>query len=460
MQLLKRRQIIFLFLVLTILPSISTVAFVTGNVNTVFAKRSSGGGSNSTESKGGGGGGSSGGDGSNNSPPSTETTPPTTTPPSTETTPPTTTPPSTETTPPTTTPPPATNQSAANAAKGGTPRVVPECITAPCNMAPGVPQTTSPALSNQTAVPPGTPPLTPEQLYESCLQGIGGGIPGNCKPPTTSPALSNQTVAPQTLIPQTCPLPPDSNGKCPGSNVRGPIPRSDGTYRLPTFPPIFGGAEADILGRCPSGSHKIVIINKCVLDNEVCPVETHPVGDLCSRLPVVEIPANPDGSCEHVLDPISNKCYKDPDHAPPCPGGTWRDPYGFCNESLTGTPVPVVPEISDGICENGGVHIALKHGLCFAESTLRNVDGSCQTGYISTGNSCTIRIHDPLPDGSCPGGYSNFAAPTPIGPGGTLCKLNFDKSPANPTAELPGGYCPTGYHHVSLFTRFRYCQLN
>jgi hypothetical protein len=98
--------------------------------------------------------------------------------------------------------------------------------------------------------------------------------------------------------------------------------------------------------------------------------------------------------------------------------------------------------------------------LCFAESTPPNVDGSCKTGYISTGNSCTIRIHDPLPDGSCPGGYSNFAAPTPIGPGGTLCKLNFDKSSANPTAELPGGYCPTGYHHVSMFTRFRYYQLN
>jgi hypothetical protein len=454
----------FVFLVFTILSSISTVASVTG---TVFAKRSSGGG-NSTESKGGGGGGSSsGGDGSSNTPPSTETTPP-----STETTPSTAAPPTTTTPPPPTSPPlggcdpvacpptPPPPPPPPEPAKEGSPSNS-SSLPPPggCELV-ACPPTTSPALSNQTAVPPGTPPLTPEQLYESCLQGIGGGIPGNCKPPTTSPALSNQTVAPQTLIPQTCPLPPDSNGKCPGSNVRGPIPRSDGTYRLPTFPPIFGGAEADILGRCPSGSHKIVIINKCVLDNEVCPVETHPVGDLCSRLPVVEIPANPDGSCEHVLDPISNKCYKDPDHAPPCPGGTWRDPYGFCNESLTGTPVPVVPEISDGICENGGVHIALKHGLCFAESTLRNVDGSCQTGYISTGNSCTIRIHDPLPDGSCPGGYSNFAAPTPIGPGGTLCKLNFDKSPANPTAELPGGYCPTGYHHVSLFTRFRYCQLN
>ena len=91
-------------------------------------------------------------------------------------------------------PPPETPLSNQTAGSGP---VVPgeaQCIVAPCNMAPGVPQTPSPALSNQTAVPPGTPPLTPEQLYESCLQGIGGGIPGNCKPPTSSPALSNQTL--------------------------------------------------------------------------------------------------------------------------------------------------------------------------------------------------------------------------------------------------------------------------
>lgn len=243
--------------------------------------------------------------------------------------------------------------------------------------------------------------------------------------------------------------------------MQGPLHTSDGTYRVPTFPPIFGGAGGDdILGRCPSGSHKIVIINKCALDTERCPLETHPVADLCSRVPPVEIPANPDGSCESVLDPISNKCYKDSEHAPPCPSGAARDAYGFCMRSPVGIPIPVVPEVGDGTCDNGGVHIAFKHGVCFAESTTLNLDGSCQTGYIAYGNSCTIRIHDPLPNGSCPGGYSNFAAPTPIGHGGTLCKLNLDKSSANPTAELPGGYCPTGYHHVTMFTRFRYCQLN
>jgi len=298
------------------------------------------------------------------------------------------------------------------------------------------------------------------QVPPEC-QGIVAGPKDKCSLDTsTSPTLING--APQALTPpQACPLPPDSAGKCPVDDVRGPIPTSDGTYRLPTFPPIFGGAGGDdILGRCPSGSHKIVIINKCAQDFPGCPPETHPVADLCSRVPPVEIPANPDGSCEGVLDPISNKCYKDSEHAPPCPSGASRDAYGFCMRSPVGIPIPVVPEVGDGTCDNGGVHIAYKHGFCFAETTTLNLDGSCQTGYISTGNSCTIRIHDPLPDGSCPGGYSNFAAPTAIGHGGTLCKLNVDKSSANPTAELPGGYCPTGYHHVSMFTRFRYCQLN
>jgi hypothetical protein len=40
---------------------------------------------------------------------------------------------------------------------------------------------------------------------------------------------------------------------------------------LPTFPPIFGCAGVgDIFGRCPSGSHKIVIINKCAQDFPGC----------------------------------------------------------------------------------------------------------------------------------------------------------------------------------------------
>ena len=52
--LVKRRKTIFLFLVFTILSSISTVAFVTANVNTVFAKRSRGG-SDGTDGNGGGG---------------------------------------------------------------------------------------------------------------------------------------------------------------------------------------------------------------------------------------------------------------------------------------------------------------------------------------------------------------------------------------------------------------------
>ena len=40
------------------------------------------------------------------------------------------------------------------------------------------------------------PPLTPQQQYEACLKGIGGGIPGNCKPPT--PTTTEQNVSSTT----------------------------------------------------------------------------------------------------------------------------------------------------------------------------------------------------------------------------------------------------------------------
>ena len=63
-------------------------------------------------------------------------------------------------------------------------------------------------------------PLTPQQQYEQCLQGIGGGIPGNCKPPSAT--TTEQNTAPKTLIQQTCPPQPiDASGQCPGVDMRG-----------------------------------------------------------------------------------------------------------------------------------------------------------------------------------------------------------------------------------------------
>ena len=61
-----------------------------------------------------------------------------------------------------------------------------QCIVAPC----GPSSTTSTNAA----------PLTPQQQYQQCASGIGGGIPGNCKPPSST--TTEQNFAPQTLNPQ------------------------------------------------------------------------------------------------------------------------------------------------------------------------------------------------------------------------------------------------------------------
>ena len=329
------------------------------------------------------------------------------------------------------------------------------------------------------------PPVLP-----GSTTGAGGGFiqmlpiqTTPASPPATSPNQdttppiqpgTKQLAPPQTLTQQTCPpLPIDANGKCPGIDARGgglglpppssqppqAIPEGNGAFRLPTVQPIFSGPGGDPLGNCPSGSHKV--ITKCVVDNVQCPSGTSQLGDRCSPIPPVEIPANPDGSCNGVFDPPTNKCYKDNQLAPPCPGkpgtnptdsGRGHDVYGFCHDPQTGIPLPVAPANSDRTCPlGGGVHITSANNMCFVESDLftRNLDGSCKSGYFSTGNSCSLKIHDPLPDGSCPSGYHNIPAPTAPVPRGTLCKLDLLKLTSDDiTSELPGGYCPVGYRHV------------
>jgi hypothetical protein len=238
------------------------------------------------------------------------------------------------------------------------------------------------------------------------------GAPSNTPP--AQPSQPKQLAPPQTLTQQTCPpLPIDANGRCPGIDMRG------GGLGLPPVPP---------------------------------PPPVTPV----------EISANPDGTCPGVFDPPTNKCYKDNLHAPPCPGkpggnpndaGRGHSAMGFCDDPQTGIPIPVVPELGDGTCDLGGVHIATRHGACFIEKTTsRNPDGSCQTGYFATGNDCSLKIHDPLPDGTCPAGYHNIPAPNAPVPRGTLCKLDVLKLTNDDlTSELPGGYCPVGYQKRSGF---------
>ena len=120
--------------------------------------------------------------------------------------------------------------------------------------------------------------------------------------------------------------------------------------------------------------------------------------------------------------------------------GRIRGPIGFCDDPQTGTPVPAGPcSVSPG---HEGVHIAYKNDqdVCFFQGIRPNPDGSCQTGYFSTGETCSLIIQDPLPDGSCTGGYHNIRAPVAGVPAGSLCKLNvLELTNDDITTELPGG---------------------
>jgi hypothetical protein len=251
-------------------------------------------------------------------------------------------------------------------------------------------------LDNPPATPPATPPTStpPEQ------------------PPTdTLPATPTEQIDPLLrLTQQTCPpLPIDENGRCPGIDMRG------GGLGLPPVPP--GGG-------------------------------------------IKEKPVDPDGSCNGAFDPATQKCYEG-GHAPDCPGAGpndlsgGHDIYGFCPDPQTGGYLPA------GECaiNGGGAHIAEKQkSLCFQEEpNYRAPDGSCLSGYFPTGvnnDRCSLKIHDPLPDGSCPSSYHKVPTPTAPVPGGNMCKLDALKLTNDDlTAELPGGYCPVGYQKRSGFVQ-------
>jgi hypothetical protein len=268
---------------------------------------------------------------------------------------------------------------------------------------------TSPTQDSHILVMPNADGTCPEGSHK---------FPGSqvCEKDTILPTTGGSaTPTPQTLNQQTCPpLPIDVNGRCPGIDMRG------GGLGLPPVP------------------------------------ETAQV--------VKEIPLLPDGSCNGVFDPDTNKCYEG-SYAPTCPGkpgenpyeaGRGRDVYGICRDPQTGNPLPVTFEEAPGECLNGGVHIAAKQRLCFMEEAYyRAPDGSCLSGYFPSGENndrCSLKIHDPLPDGSCPAGYHNIPAPAAPVPGGTLCKLDVLKLTNDDlTSELPGGYCPVGYQKRSGF---------
>lgn len=190
----EAKNIIFVFLVLTIVSSLlSAAAFVTGNSNLAFASKKSNGGSSDKGGSSSGGGASGEGNTGNtggvttgrsdnsNGDDTSNTSPPTSTEPTTPSAPPALN--QQMTCPDGLTPDNSGNcPAAASSPSSGGGQVPPECqgiVAGPSDKC-SLGSNGSPISSSNV------PQLTPQQQYEDCLKGIGGGIPGNCKPPTST----------------------------------------------------------------------------------------------------------------------------------------------------------------------------------------------------------------------------------------------------------------------------------
>jgi PsbP-like protein len=328
----QAKKIIFVFLVFSIVSSLSAVTFVTGN-NLVFAKKN--GGSSSSGGGGGsdkGGGGDNGGGGSGDNGGGTTTTEGTDNSNNADTGTTNTQPPPPEdqkTCPDGSNPddsgncPQATNQK--TCPDGSNPDESGNCPTTTPTPCPdgSTPDESGncPQATNQKTCPDGSTPdesgNCPTTTPTPCPDGsIPDPTTGNC------PTTTQQNTAPQTLTQQTCPplpidqngncpgidmrggglglpplkktcppLPIDQNGNCPGIDMRGgglelppappkPIALGDGSFQLPTLP-----AKTDtgtIAPICPKGSQ--LVGSKCVVEGVSCPSGTVQDGDKCLPL--------------------------------------------------------------------------------------------------------------------------------------------------------------------------------
>jgi len=148
------------------------------------------------------------------------------------------------------------------------------CITAPC----GPTATTSTNAS----------PLTPQQQYQQCAMGIGGAIPGNCKPPSST-TTSEQNFAPQTITPQKCQLPPiGANGDCQRIDMQ------DGSSGLPSPPQLGSQEKQQATFNLPND---LIVVKQ--LPDGSCPADYYKInGEINGRNCVIKAyPENPDGSC-------------------------------------------------------------------------------------------------------------------------------------------------------------------
>ncbi|HEY1248949.1 MAG TPA: hypothetical protein VGE97_08190, partial [Nitrososphaera sp.] len=441
--------IFLIFIICTLVSSISTVPF-TGNIGMVFAKKDNGGsggddGGSSSKDKGSdkgsgsdNGGGSSGSSGSsdnggdssgssgssdnNGGTPSTEGSDNSNTGSSDTGSTTSTPPPATEGST-TSTPPTAENQQT-TCPDGSTPDVTGNCPT-------------STASTQETTQPPAT-----TQQQTTCPDGSTPDVTGNC-PTSTTPTEPNTAPA-QTLTQQTCPpLPIDANGKCPGIDARGgglglppppPQPTSlgDGSFQLPTVPPEPNtGTIAPI---CPSGSH--LVGSKCVVDGVSCPSGTVQDGDKCSPSQAhYNIPSNvaklQDGTCPSGYHSTDVQCEINSQQKLPngmCPEGTVLTTDDRC------VTMPVLPGTTTG---SGGGFIQM------FPTVPAHKDGSCPAGSHEVGGSSGSAGQPGTGSVSCISDKPTTTTPA------TTTTTPIPVSAANgldPTTLEPK--CTTGYHFI------------
>ncbi|MGB7952873.1 MAG: hypothetical protein WCF23_02740, partial [Candidatus Nitrosopolaris sp.] len=266
------KKIIFVFLVLTLVSSVSTITFVTGNVNLAFAKKH-----DSSGSSGGSSGSSSDNSGGNSPPPSDNSQP---TPPSSNSNPPAVDckanpsdpscpPPSSNSNPPTAGCGPGTDNSTCPTTAPSSPTPTSGCGPGTDNSTCSTPPTPTPTTTNaaqQTCPPlpldangncPTSTSSTQQNTATPCPDGSTPDANGNC--PITTPS-TQETAPPHTLAQQTCPpLPIDANGNCPGVDMRG------GGLGLPPAPTPMSTSQQ---GNCVSGAHMTHgNPNNCVSDD-------------------------------------------------------------------------------------------------------------------------------------------------------------------------------------------------
>ena len=164
--------------------------------------------------------------------------------------------------------------------------------------------TTTPSIDQGNIASSGTSingaPPTPQQQYEQCLSGIGGGIPGNCKPPSAD--ITEQNFVPQTLTQQKCSvLPLNTNGNCQRFDMQ------DGGVGLP---PQFGSQEKQAHYNLPFEATHIK-----QLPDGSCPADYHySTNSSSDRYCVINVyQKNPDGSCPvGIIMTTNNECVKMP----------------------------------------------------------------------------------------------------------------------------------------------------